>query len=107
MQNYNKLVRDKIPEIIKADGKNPKIRILTEAEYNKELLKKLVEEALEAKEAGDEKEELIKEIGDVEEVIEAVIKSFGLDEGEIKKMRIKRKKTRGSFDKRIFLESAE
>jgi predicted house-cleaning noncanonical NTP pyrophosphatase (MazG superfamily) len=107
MKVYNKLVRDNIPEIILADGKNPKIRILAEAEYQKELLKKLVEEAKETEAAGSDKEELIKEIGDIEEVIEAIIKSFALDKKEIENLKAKRKTDRGGFDKKIFLEYTE
>lgn len=44
MKTYNKLVRDKIPDIIKADNRRPNFRILDEDEYKKELNKKLVEE---------------------------------------------------------------
>jgi predicted house-cleaning noncanonical NTP pyrophosphatase (MazG superfamily) len=107
MKKYYKLVRDNIPEIIKADGENPKIRILEEGEYQKELLKKLVEEAEEAEEAAGSNKELVKEIGDIEEVIEAVIKSFALDEKEIKELKAMRKTARGGFDKKIFLEYTE
>jgi predicted house-cleaning noncanonical NTP pyrophosphatase (MazG superfamily) len=42
MKVYNKLVRDKIPEIISADGEKPKTRILDNVEYQKELLKKII-----------------------------------------------------------------
>lgn len=41
---YNKLVRDKIPEIIAADGKQAKTRILNKQDYLDELIKKLAEE---------------------------------------------------------------
>jgi predicted house-cleaning noncanonical NTP pyrophosphatase (MazG superfamily) len=107
MKKYHKLVRDNIPEIIRVNGQDPRIRILEEEEYKKELLKKLVEEASEMAAVGGAKEELIKEIGDVEEVIEAVINSFALDKKEIEKLRIKRKETRGGFNKKIFLEYTE
>ncbi|MDD4901618.1 MAG: nucleoside triphosphate pyrophosphohydrolase [Patescibacteria group bacterium] len=107
MKTYNKLVRDRIPEIIKADGENPKTRILDDTEYKKELLKKAVEEANELLAAGEDKKELIKEIGDIEEVLEYIIKSFNLDGGEIEKLKSMRKEKRGGFDKRIFLECTE
>ena len=42
MREYNKLVRDKIPEIISNNGENPKIRILDNIEYKKELDRKLL-----------------------------------------------------------------
>ena len=41
---YNKLVRDKIPEIIENDGEKPIVRVLNDNEYKKELEKKLKEE---------------------------------------------------------------
>ena len=43
MREYNKLVRDKIPEIISNNGENPKTRILDNIEYKKELLNRLEE----------------------------------------------------------------
>ena len=39
---YNKLVRDKIPDIIKSNGENPVIKVLNEDEYKKELEKKII-----------------------------------------------------------------
>jgi len=43
----------------------------------------------------------------VQEVIEALIKTFSLDKSEIEKLQAKRKATRGGFDKKIFLEYTE
>ena len=107
MKKYYKLVRDKIPEIIKADNEEPKVRILEAEEFKKELLKKLVEEAEEALGAGSDKKELQKEIGDILEVINYLIKVFDLNEKEIEKIRQKRRSSRGGFDKRLFLEYTE
>jgi predicted house-cleaning noncanonical NTP pyrophosphatase (MazG superfamily) len=104
---YNKLVRDNISEIIKQDKAEPKTRILDQAEFLVELFRKLEEEAREATAAMSDKKELIKEIGDVYEVIDAIIDSCGLDKAEIIKIKNKRKIERGGFNKKIFLESVE
>ena len=44
MKKDGKLVRDKIPEIIKSSGEEPIIRVLEDTEYKEELLRKLYEE---------------------------------------------------------------
>lgn len=106
-KSYHKLVRDRIPEIIAADSEKPVTRILGEEEFKQELLKKLVEEAKETEGTKGERKELIKELGDVLEVIEAVLRAFGLDKVEIEKIKKERKDKRGGFDKRIYLEHTE
>jgi predicted house-cleaning noncanonical NTP pyrophosphatase (MazG superfamily) len=108
MKKYYKLIRDKIPEIIEADNEKPRVRTLKQEEFKQELLKKLIEEAQEVFEAGSkEKEELQKEIGDVLEVIDYLIKEFGLSREEIETVKQKRKEKRGGFDKKLFLEYTE
>ena len=106
-QSFKKLVRDRIPEIISAEGENPIIRTLSREEFKKELLKKLVEEAKEAAETNGAQKDLIKEIGDVREVLAAIIREFEIDEGEVEKMQKERREARGGFDKKIFLEYIE
>lgn len=103
---YNKLVRDNIPSIIKQDGKKYSVRKLRTKEYKDELLKKLQEEAEEVLHAKN-KGEIIKEIGDVEEVLMAIMDAHGVDCKEVTKIRNKRKKERGAFKNRVFLEWAE
>ena len=107
MQVFNKLVRDRIPEIIEKENKVPKTRILDSEEYKLELLKKLLEESKEVLEAKDSKENLSKELGDLLEVIDSSVKAFNLDLAEILILKEKRKEDRGGFDKQIFLESVE
>lgn len=104
MKTYNKLVRDRIPEIIKAEGASLKTRILDDVEFRIELMKKLVEEAHEVVGASADKKELIKEIGDVFEVIDAIITAFELDKADIQKVKEERQKSRGAFEEKIFLE---
>lgn len=107
MNIFNKLVRDKIPEIIENDNRIPKLRILGDDEYKLELLKKLVEESNEVLEAKESKKDLIKELGDLLEVLDSTIKAFNLSLEEILILKDKRKQERGGFDKKIFLESIE
>ncbi len=80
---------------------------MEQEEYLKELFKKLEEETREMAEAMADKQELIKEIGDVYEIIDAIIDNCGLDKEEIMKLKNDRKIERGGFSKKIFLESAE
>lgn len=103
---YNKLVRDRITEIIEKDGEKPFTRVLGEEEYKNELKNKLKEETAELVLAKDNRE-LIKEISDILEVLEYIEKSFSLSKEEILKVKEERKQKRGGFDKRIFLEKAE
>jgi predicted house-cleaning noncanonical NTP pyrophosphatase (MazG superfamily) len=104
---YWKLVRDRIPEIILKEGKAPNTIRMTCAEYKQELLRKITEEVKEIKKAARNKREMMKEIGDAQEVIEAIIKAFGLNGKEIREIKRRRKKERGGFEKRIFLISVE
>lgn len=102
MKVYSKLVRDKIPEIIKADGLKPNTRILTEKEFLKELIKKLKEEAAEL-----EAEPSIEELADIKEILIAVREAMGIHAGDLEEMRRKKAAKNGRFKKRIFLESVE
>ena len=78
MKVYNKLVRDKIPEIILKDNELPTTRILDDEEYIKELNRKLQEEVNEYLEA-----ENIEEMVDILEVIRAILEHKGVTYDEI------------------------
>ena len=99
MKVYNKLVRDKIPEIILKDNELPTTRILDDEEYIKELNKKLQEEVNEYLEA-----ENIEEMVDILEVIRAILEHKGVTYDEIEEKRIKKANKRGAFKEKIFLE---
>lgn len=96
---YNKLVRDFIPEIIKASGNSCTTHIAQDEEYKKELQKKLREEV---KEFLDEPCE--EEIADVLEVLEGLIELYGFDMDRIRNIKTKKKEERGGFEERIMLE---
>lgn len=94
-----KLVRDKIPEIIEADGKTPITRILERDEYLSELDRKLNEEVAEYQ--GDKS---LEEMADVLEVLFAICEGRGYSIEELMAIKQKKKEERGGFQKRIFWE---
>jgi len=106
MPKYKKLVRDRIPDIIRENGEVPIVRKLSQSEYKKELLKKLVEESGEAVRAKDKKH-LVNELTDIEETILAVMEVFRIDCKDVTKERNTKKKERGAFAKRIYLEGVK
>ncbi len=99
---YNKLVRDKIPNIIEEKGETPVIKTLDAIEYKKELEKKLYEEYKEVIEANGE--EYIEELADMLEVIRALAKLENKSLDDVILIADKKKEKRGAFDKKIFLE---
>ena len=99
MKIYNKLVRDKIPDIILKDHCLPTTRVLDDEEYLKELNKKLMEEVNEYLE-----DENIEEMVDNLEVIRAILEAKNVTYEEIEDKRIKKAKKRGAFKDKVFLE---
>jgi predicted house-cleaning noncanonical NTP pyrophosphatase (MazG superfamily) len=104
MNIHNKLVRDKIPEVLQRKGVAFAIHRLDQAQYRLALLEKLVEEAQEAREKVGDKERLLLELSDVQEVLAAIIKEFGLDKAALDRLQRERWETRGGFEERLFLE---
>lgn len=102
---YNKLIRDKILEISKANGTVCDSRILDSEEFKAELLQKLTEEATEVKKA-ESKQDITDELADVSEVIRAIQKEFAITDSEIEAARLKKLDIRGGFDQKIYLISA-
>lgn len=102
---YNKLVRDNIPDIIRSDNETPVTRILTEAEYERELYRKLAEECKEVYRAEDN-DEACKELADVLEVIRAIANIKGKSLEDIIKLAEDKRNKRGGFSKRVYLEKS-
>ena len=97
---YNKLVRDKIPENIDSElGRKCKYRILDDTEYLNELNKKVLEEANEFIE-----ENSMEELGDLMEVINAIMKLKGYNIEEVNKVMKAKVEKKGAFNNKIFLE---
>lgn len=102
MPTYNKLIRDKIPEIISASGKKANCRILSKDDYIKELDQKLDEECAEY-----QTDKNIEELADILEVIYAIAEARGYSATELERIRLEKSKKRGGFSQRIFLENVE
>lgn len=102
MKIYNKLIRDKIPEIIEQDGNDCEIRVLNDHEYLAELNKKLQEELKEYYESGE-----VEELADLAEIIYAIAKHKGVDPQEFDSIRRKKAEKRGGFEKKLFLISVK
>lgn len=96
---YNKLVRDKIPEIIDKSGKNCLIGVLNNQEYLAQLDKKLDEEISEFRQTPN-----VEELADIIEVIYAIASARGISSDEIESARLEKLRERGGFAKRIFLK---
>lgn len=100
--SYNKLVRDKIPEIIEKEGKVCRYRILGEEEYRCRLDAKLDEELAEFRESHE-----LEELADVLEVLYATARAYGVEWDRVEKIRREKAEKRGGFDRRILLESVD
>ncbi len=100
MKIYNKLVRDKIPQIIRADNKQCTTRVLTDVEYLCALKTKLTEEVAEFLQS-----ESIEELADVVEVVRALVRAKGQTLELLESVRQSKLDRRGGFEKKLFLEA--
>jgi predicted house-cleaning noncanonical NTP pyrophosphatase (MazG superfamily) len=99
---YNKLIRDRIPEIIEEDGNECEIRVLNDEEYLTELDKKLQEELKEYYESGE-----VEELADIAELLYAIAKHKGVNQQEFDSIRTRKAEKRGGFEKKLFLISVK
>lgn len=97
---HNKLVRDRIPEIIEGSGKTCVTRILPQEEYLAALDTKLTEELAEY-----QADKSMEELADLLEVMMAVAEARGHSFAEVEAIRRAKAEKRGGFRERIFLES--
>ena len=95
---YNKLVRDKIPQIIKDKGQEVIFHVANKEEYKNEKLKEEVEEFL--------KEPNSEELADVLEVIHAICSDLGISFGKLEKIRQEKVEKRGGFNNCIILDES-
>ncbi|MDD6878696.1 MAG: nucleoside triphosphate pyrophosphohydrolase [bacterium] len=100
---YNKLVRDKIPNIIMNNGEVPITKILSNEEYKKELYSKLLEESEEVISA-EKEDNIIEELADVLEVIKAIAELNEKTLADVNKACNEKRLNKGGFKSRVFLE---
>ncbi len=98
---YNKLIRDRIPEIIEQDGRRYAVEAISTEEYMKALLDKLVEEAKEAQKADND--HIKTELADILEVIDALLLQQGISRQAVRSEQRQRRSKRGGFEKRLKL----
>jgi len=96
---HNKLVRDRIPEIIEASGKTCVTEVLPNDAYIQALDAKLSEELAEYQQSKS-----LEELADLLEVMGAVVKARGYTWDELTRVRKEKRAQRGAFDQRIFLK---
>ena len=101
-KKYNKVVRDKIPEIIAESGKKSNIKQLDDESFLAELEKKLIEEVNEYTESKD-----VEELADLLEVIYRISELKGVSSDELEKIREDKVEKRGKFASNLFLIDAE
>jgi len=100
--DYNKAIRDNIPEIIEKSGKNCNVKTLSNEEFLKELEKKLIEELQEYQESKD-----VKELADILEIIYRISSLKGTTIEQLDMIRKDKATKRGLFEKNLFLISTE
>lgn len=96
---HNKLVRDKIPDIIKSAGKQAVTRVLADEEYLVELDRKLTEECAEY-----QADKSLEEMADVLEVLYSIAVARGYSVEKLECVRTEKAEKRGGFADKIFLE---
>lgn len=102
MAVHNKLVRDRIVEIIEASGRSCTWRVLGDAEYEAELKRKLGEEVQEFLEA-EGKDAAVEELADVLEVVFALAEGMGVSVEDVMRVRERKAEERGGFGGRVYL----
>jgi predicted house-cleaning noncanonical NTP pyrophosphatase (MazG superfamily) len=97
-----KLVRDKLPELLKAQGITAHFHKADHDEYEIELLEKLREEVIEFKNAKS-----MDELADLLETVDAVIHHFGWSQADIQSTKDQLKAEKGGYQERLILERTE
>ncbi|UTR13941.1 nucleoside triphosphate pyrophosphohydrolase [Salipaludibacillus sp. LMS25] len=104
MPSYHKLVRDKIPEIIKMNGQKLTYRRISGEDFIKEAKETLKEEMKEYLEAQNA-EQAIEELADLLEIIYCLAERHGYSKAELESIRSDKSERRGAFHEGWFLET--
>jgi len=102
---HNKLIRDRIPEIIQADGHRAVTRVLDGVPYRSALVAKLVEEAQEAQTAS--LDDLPGELADIFEILQALLPTLSMAWPDLVALATDKRNQWGGFTQRLFLEYVE
>ena len=105
MKIYNKLIRDRIPEVMDKKGITYSIRQLSDQEYIQKLNEKLQEELNEYIAAGEETQ--VEELADLVELVYAVLDHKGVSIAVFEKIRVKKREENGGFAEKLLLISTE
>ncbi|WP_240419672.1 nucleoside triphosphate pyrophosphohydrolase [Paenibacillus periandrae] len=105
MKTYNKLIRDKIPQVMDTNGVTYIIIKLNDQEYVEKLNEKLQEELDEY--IASESKEQVEELADLVELIYAILENKGVSIEEFENIRLKKKEERGGFEEKLLLLSTE
>jgi predicted house-cleaning noncanonical NTP pyrophosphatase (MazG superfamily) len=102
MKIYNKLVRDRIPDIRRGSGRICEVKTLSNEELRSELNKKLAEEFEEYNQSV-----ALEELADIVEVVYGIVRSRGVSVEEFEGVRIEKREKNGGFDEGLFLVGIE
>jgi len=103
---YGKLVRDRIPDIIRSQGKSPFTRRIEGKELTSAISEKILEEAFELyREINTgNREEILKESADVLEIVLAALQDHGFTLDDLLGLAESRRRERGGFGRQLFLD---
>lgn len=101
-EEFDKLVRDGIPQVIEANGEEPTIHLADGEEYSERLAEKLAEEVTEYLETRE-----VSELADILEVVHAIREDRGVPLEELQEMRARKAEDRGRFEDGVVLERVE
>jgi predicted house-cleaning noncanonical NTP pyrophosphatase (MazG superfamily) len=102
LKEYNKAIRDRIPEIIEKSGKKCSVKILNDKEFLPYIEQKIIEESEEYFSSRS-----VEELADLLEVIYRVAAVKGTSHDELENIRLKKQNERGAFSKNFVLISCE